>query len=91
MTTKLGDLSHCIFFLLFITFLSNGLSSGHQALSNESAAMKPVAVLGTLVLNETRRRLRSFKICALCTCCGGPKGICLPSPCCYAINCHIPN
>ncbi|XP_015875647.1 uncharacterized protein LOC107412391 [Ziziphus jujuba] len=44
-----------------------------------------------MVLNESRRRLGSFRICALCTCCGGAKGLCLPSPCCYAINCNIPN
>ncbi|XP_073116944.1 uncharacterized protein [Elaeis guineensis] len=92
MTSNLGVLSHYLFVLLFITCLSNGLSSGH-AMLNESEAMKPVAVpgLGSLVLNETRRRLGSFQICALCTCCGGPKGLCLPSPCCYAINCNIPN
>ncbi|XP_057822219.1 uncharacterized protein LOC131034665 isoform X2 [Cryptomeria japonica] len=41
--------------------------------------------------NETRRKLGSFQICAPCTCCGGPKHLCLPSPCCYAINCNIPN
>ncbi|KAL8233157.1 hypothetical protein R6Q57_002935 [Mikania cordata] len=49
-----------------------------------------------LVLNESRRKLGGFKICALCTCCsgtgaGGGRGYCLPSPCCYAINCNIPN
>lgn len=44
-----------------------------------------------LMMNGTRRRLGSFRICALCTCCGGAKGLCLPSPCCYAINCNIPN
>ncbi|KAG4395419.1 hypothetical protein GLYMA_20G219200v4 [Glycine max] len=44
-----------------------------------------------MVMNESRRKLGSFQICALCTCCGGAKGICLPSPCCYAINCNIPN
>ncbi|XP_020099370.1 uncharacterized protein LOC109717838 [Ananas comosus] len=38
-----------------------------------------------------RRRLGSFQICAPCTCCGGPKGLCLLSPCCYAINCNFPN
>ncbi|KMT14751.1 hypothetical protein BVRB_4g075170 [Beta vulgaris subsp. vulgaris] len=43
-----------------------------------------------LVMNETRRKLGSFQICAPCTCCGA-KGYCLPSPCCYAINCNIPN
>ncbi|KAI4368252.1 hypothetical protein MLD38_016828 [Melastoma candidum] len=41
--------------------------------------------------NETRRKLGSFQICAVCTCCGGARGVCLPSPCCYAINCNIPN
>ncbi|KAK4802834.1 hypothetical protein SAY86_001037 [Trapa natans] len=44
-----------------------------------------------MVLDQTRRKLGSFQICALCTCCGGARGICLPSPCCYAINCNIPN
>uniref|UniRef100_M8AX34 DUF7866 domain-containing protein n=1 Tax=Aegilops tauschii TaxID=37682 RepID=M8AX34_AEGTA len=24
-------------------------------------------------------------------CCGGPRGSCVLSPCCYAINCNIPN
>ncbi|KAK7356780.1 hypothetical protein VNO80_16056 [Phaseolus coccineus] len=44
-----------------------------------------------MMMNESRRKLGSFQICAVCTCCGGAKGICLPSPCCYAINCNIPN
>ncbi|KAL8159196.1 hypothetical protein V2J09_000733 [Rumex salicifolius] len=44
-----------------------------------------------MVMNETRRKLGSFQICAPCTCCGGAHGYCLPSPCCYAINCNIPN
>ncbi|XP_047328650.1 uncharacterized protein LOC124932088 isoform X2 [Impatiens glandulifera] len=40
--------------------------------------------------NENRRRLGSFQICSACTCCGA-KGYCLLSPCCYAINCNLPN
>ncbi|KAG1331500.1 hypothetical protein COCNU_02G014680 [Cocos nucifera] len=59
------------------------------------AAMKPVSGPKPVVLDEMplqqRRRLNSFRICALCTCCGGPRGLCLPSPCCYAIKCNIPN
>ncbi|XP_074321153.1 uncharacterized protein LOC141657721 isoform X2 [Silene latifolia] len=43
-----------------------------------------------LMMNETRRKLGSFQLCAPCTCCGA-RGYCLPSPCCYAINCNIPN
>ncbi|KAK7344111.1 hypothetical protein VNO77_13395 [Canavalia gladiata] len=49
------------------------------------------AVSMQMMMNESRRKLGSFQICALCTCCGGPRGICLPSPCCYVINCNIPN
>ncbi|XP_014513176.1 uncharacterized protein LOC106771685 [Vigna radiata var. radiata] len=49
------------------------------------------ASMQMMMMNESRRKLGSFQICALCTCCGGAKGICLPSPCCYAINCNIPN
>lgn len=46
-----------------------------------------------LMLNDTRRKLGSFQICALCTCCGSGArgGYCLPTPCCYAISCNIPN
>ncbi|OAY80088.1 hypothetical protein ACMD2_18325 [Ananas comosus] len=51
--------------------------------------------LRSVLLNQTdlrgRRLTGSFQLCALCTCCGGPRGLCLPSPCCYAINCNIPN
>ncbi|KAL9248269.1 hypothetical protein vseg_021611 [Gypsophila vaccaria] len=43
-----------------------------------------------MMMNETRRKLGSFQVCAPCTCCGA-RGYCLPSPCCYAINCNIPN
>ncbi|KAH7670405.1 hypothetical protein IHE45_10G024800 [Dioscorea alata] len=60
----------------------------------EVKTMKPMVVAEHnrwVPYNETRRRLGSFQICALCTCCGGPKGLCIPSPCCYAINCNIPN
>ncbi|KAI7734460.1 hypothetical protein M8C21_026952 [Ambrosia artemisiifolia] len=44
---------------------------------------------------NSRRKLNGFQICSLCTCCnnGGAGGTkyCTPSPCCYAINCNIPN
>ncbi|KAJ4818866.1 ubiquitin carboxyl-terminal hydrolase [Rhynchospora pubera] len=53
----------------------------------------PQPAYRSILIEESRaRRLTgSFHICALCTCCGGPRGLCLPSPCCYAINCNIPN
>ncbi|CAO2141623.1 unnamed protein product [Urochloa humidicola] len=38
-----------------------------------------------------RRLVGRFQVCAVCTCCGGPRGMCIPAPCCYAINCNIPN
>ncbi|KAK6915250.1 hypothetical protein RJ641_020367 [Dillenia turbinata] len=61
---------------------------------SEEEEMVPMIEEGKIekmVFNESRRKLGSFQICALCTCCGGAKGLCLPSPCCYAINCNIPN
>jgi hypothetical protein len=60
--------------------------------------MVPVAPaegeLGAMVLgfNDTRRRLGGrFQLCAPCTCCGGDRHTCVLAPCCYAINCNIPN
>ncbi|CAN6446962.1 unnamed protein product [Victoria cruziana] len=60
--------------------------------SNVSSTLVPIG--GQVIrpyLNESRRRLGSFQICALCTCCDGPRRLCLVSPCCYAITCNIPN
>uniref|UniRef100_A0A7N0TDN3 DUF7866 domain-containing protein n=1 Tax=Kalanchoe fedtschenkoi TaxID=63787 RepID=A0A7N0TDN3_KALFE len=39
----------------------------------------------------SRRKLGSFQICAVCTCCGGITRVCISSPCCYSINCNMPN
>ncbi|MFS7996501.1 hypothetical protein Hanom_Chr12g01130681 [Helianthus anomalus] len=92
--------------LLF--FLLTGLHFSHATEPPPAAAktmMVPLiepgkgGIMMGLVLNDSRRKLGSFKICSLCTCCsgggggggGGGKGYCLPSPCCYAINCNIPN
>uniref|UniRef100_A0A7N1A065 DUF7866 domain-containing protein n=1 Tax=Kalanchoe fedtschenkoi TaxID=63787 RepID=A0A7N1A065_KALFE len=47
-----------------------------------------------MVLNlsaSSRRKLNSFQTCAVCTCCGGAKGLCVASPCCYSIKCNVPN
>ncbi|XP_078433777.1 ubiquitin carboxyl-terminal hydrolase [Wolffia australiana] len=80
---------------LFLFSLAAALLISQSALAAEEEKweMRPAAAppAARLVLAETRRRLGSFQICALCTCCGGPRGVCLPSPCCYAINCNIPN
>jgi len=74
---------------------ANGLcSSGNGTDVDEGMKLYPLIdgekVKNMMVMNETRRKLGSFQICAPCTCCGA-KGVCLPSPCCYAINCNIPN
>uniref|UniRef100_A0A0E0MFC2 DUF7866 domain-containing protein n=1 Tax=Oryza punctata TaxID=4537 RepID=A0A0E0MFC2_ORYPU len=46
---------------------------------------------GAGMVPRRRRLVGRFQICAVCTCCGGPHGVCIPAPCCYAINCNIPN
>ncbi|KAL0559039.1 hypothetical protein IC582_003628 [Cucumis melo] len=81
-------------FLLFLTVLATGNELSFTQSNGSVAEMVPLIEEGkmnVMEMNETRRRLGSFQICAPCTCCGGAKGLCLPSPCCYAINCNIPN
>ncbi|KAK6911226.1 hypothetical protein RJ641_023319, partial [Dillenia turbinata] len=70
---------------------ANLLGSDKIGGEEEMVPMMAEGKIEKMVLNEGRRKLGSFQICALCTCCGGAKGLCLPSPCCYAINCNIPN
>ncbi|XP_066313194.1 uncharacterized protein [Miscanthus floridulus] len=78
---------------------SNGSQSQSQAPgAARRGMMVPVAPaeaeLGAmaLALNDTRRRLGgSFQLCAPCTCCSGASGACVLAPCCYSINCNIPN
>ncbi|KAI3746096.1 hypothetical protein L6452_08517 [Arctium lappa] len=88
-------------FLLFFFLLLNPIPFLHANDSVVNESMVPLIEPGKgeiigLVLNDTRRKLGGFQICSLCTCCntgggGGGGKYCLPSPCCYAINCNIPN
>ncbi|KAL6988876.1 hypothetical protein U1Q18_014628 [Sarracenia purpurea var. burkii] len=93
-----------LFLLLFFSLVEVRFSNANEVAAEndtavgtaEAAEMLPLIEAGkvenvVLLMNESRRRLGSFQICALCTCCGGARGYCLPSPCCYAINCNIPN
>lgn len=76
---------------LFIDVEVNGSFAAVKGVDVPLVPLVEAGKVEKMVLNESRRRLGSFRICALCTCCGGAKGLCLPSPCCYAINCNIPN
>ncbi|PIN03430.1 hypothetical protein CDL12_24046 [Handroanthus impetiginosus] len=84
-----------LFILLFICTLHQArLSMGHGLINATDMVplVEPGKVEMMMVVNESRRKLGSFQICSLCTCCGGEsRSYCLPSPCCYAINCNIPN
>ncbi|OMO72947.1 hypothetical protein COLO4_27388 [Corchorus olitorius] len=83
-----------LLFLLFSAFVFNSNEATSMAQVNGSSEMVPLVeerMVKMMMFNESRRKLGSFQICAVCTCCGGAKGLCLPSPCCYAINCNIPN
>ncbi|PON39306.1 hypothetical protein TorRG33x02_342970 [Trema orientale] len=100
-----GVIYSLVLLLFLATVITNTEASLVQvngsvvAAAEESAEVPPLVPLVKpgkvemmmMMMNESRRRLGSFQICALCTCCGGAKGLCLPSPCCYAINCNIPN
>ncbi|XP_023546744.1 uncharacterized protein LOC111805758 [Cucurbita pepo subsp. pepo] len=86
-----------LFSLIFLLFLAHNAieaTSIHVNDSDQEPMMVPLMEkmeTTAMVINGGRRQLRSFQICALCTCCGGARGVCVPSPCCYAINCNIPN
>lgn len=76
----------------FVQTVKNGTDVGEEGAAVEE--LVPLIEPGKkmrLMLNETRRKLGSFQICALCTCCGAKGGYCVPTPCCYAISCNIPN
>ncbi|CAK9325912.1 unnamed protein product [Citrullus colocynthis] len=78
-------------FLLFLAHDATEATSIRVNESDQEPMMVPLMETTTVMMNGGRRQLKSFQICALCTCCGGARGMCLPSPCCYAINCNIPN
>ena len=39
--------------------------------------------------NNTRRKLGDFRECSPCTCCDSTRRWCLPTVCCYDINCGV--
>ncbi|XP_010551280.1 PREDICTED: uncharacterized protein LOC104821944 [Tarenaya hassleriana] len=83
-----------IFLLVFSSFIGFGRANSEiqgNGSSTEEGEMVPLMEERFVLVNETRRKLGSFQLCSVCTCCGGSKGICLASPCCFAINCNIPN
>ncbi|KAL6839974.1 hypothetical protein ACP4OV_029784 [Aristida adscensionis] len=82
--------------LLLLSLAAAASGTGASQAPGEGEELVPVAPaagVGAMVLglNETRRRLGSFQLCAPCNCCGGDSGGCVPYPCCYAINCNVPN
>ncbi|XP_078447376.1 uncharacterized protein LOC144716178 [Wolffia australiana] len=82
-------------FFLFTLLLASHcvISLSVASTAGQGVEMRPVAAPAGLlvVLDEVRRRMGTFQVCGLCTCCGGPRNVCLPSSCCYAINCNLPN
>ncbi|KAL7110030.1 hypothetical protein ACP275_06G212100 [Erythranthe tilingii] len=97
-----GGIFRFMFLVLFTCTrfsLANGLAGAGDNSTSSVDDMVPLMEPGKvetmmmmMMVNGSRRKLGSFQICALCTCCGGGgKTYCLASPCCYAINCNIPN
>ncbi|KAE8677333.1 putative N-terminal nucleophile aminohydrolases (Ntn hydrolases) superfamily protein [Hibiscus syriacus] len=78
---------HGVTLVLLFLFVSAHVFNCNEATSmarvNGSSEMVPLvdekAIKMMKLFNESRRKLGSFQICAVCTCCGGAKGVCLPS------------
>ncbi|GMN66735.1 hypothetical protein TIFTF001_035823 [Ficus carica] len=71
-----------IFSLILLPFLATVISTSSEASlvhvngSVEEPPLLPLVEEGKMemvMMNESRRKLGSFQICALCTCCGGAK------------------
>ncbi|XP_038998056.1 uncharacterized protein LOC120123171 [Hibiscus syriacus] len=83
--------------LLLFLFFSAHVFNYNEATSTtqvkDSSEMVPLVNQKTVMKMTmfSRRKLGSFQICAVCTCCGGAQGACSPSQCCYAIDCDIPH
>lgn len=87
-----SELLLSLMLLLFLSFAqANGLVMENGTIVEMVPLIEPGKTMEMMMMNDSRRRLGSFQICAPCTCCGGVKNYCVPSPCCYAINCNIPN
>ncbi|KAL8517789.1 hypothetical protein ACS0TY_009200 [Phlomoides rotata] len=85
-----------IFWTVFILVFTCSLHEFRLSVAAAQEDMVPLVEAGKVEMmvmaNESRRKLGSFQICSLCTCCGGAsRSYCVPTPCCYAINCNIPN
>ncbi|KAL8122375.1 uncharacterized protein LOC141659604 [Apium graveolens] len=91
-STIATELLLSLLLLLFLSFArANGLVMENGTMVEMVPLIEPGKTMEMMMMNDSRRRLGSFQICAPCTCCGGAKNYCVPSPCCYAINCNIPN
>ncbi|KAG2242875.1 hypothetical protein Bca4012_057082 [Brassica carinata] len=89
--SKISIVLMLLCFSIFATFSLQANELTSPSKEEGEVRMVPLMEEKFMVMNETRRKLGSFQICSVCTCCGGAKGVCLPSPCCFAINCNIPN
>ncbi|CAM8920890.1 unnamed protein product [Rhodiola kirilowii] len=70
---------------------NNGSEEMVPVMDEHSVKMMELQGMFNLSSNNGRRKLGSFQLCSVCTCCGGITRICISSPCCYSINCNIPN
>ncbi|CAN6371864.1 unnamed protein product [Urochloa humidicola] len=73
------------------TSLPAETESGGNATAAWTPRVRKTFLDGGMERWRGRRLVGRFQVCAVCTCCGGPHGMCIPAPCCYAINCNIPN
>ncbi|MCL7034472.1 hypothetical protein MKW94_026603 [Papaver nudicaule] len=85
---------HFLFLVFFLTIFT--LNQAHGLEEEQNSLMVPAVSdsqsrMMSSWMSEKFRGLRSFRVCGLCTCCGRLKGLCFLSPCCYHINCNLPD
>ncbi|KAF8007585.1 hypothetical protein BT93_K1553 [Corymbia citriodora subsp. variegata] len=88
----------CTRTILLLALLLSLMTPGSPALDHlefQPAAAEPRFLLELPPGDgATRRRLLGpFQLCLACKCCaaGTPAPVCVTMPCCFAINCQLPN
>ncbi|KAF9592291.1 hypothetical protein IFM89_013517 [Coptis chinensis] len=101
MTKYIQPLVLLVFVIQPITGISSGFIADELASSvttNSSLVLVPVEPIQYHILEANsitnRRRLAPFQLCLLCKCCasgGNPNSTCATMPCCFGIDCQLPN
>ncbi|KAL5538962.1 hypothetical protein UlMin_043982 [Ulmus minor] len=66
------------------------MPNGNQSMESSYKPVGPTEYRVMAANDGRRRRLAPFQLCLLCKCCSGAT-TCASMPCCFGIDCQLPN